>query len=110
MYNNNELNRRINEFILTRGYSDILKAIVLSLLSQLPQERLTHEELWALVKDHGEEIENRKNFVINNATIKVHKAVEKYRVMRGKLEMETQQHSMMPGHIFIQPQKLSNIV
>ena len=62
----------MNDWILTRGYSDILKSLVINLCSLHPESRIMQEELWDLLKPHEEEIKNRKNFVIANAPAKIH--------------------------------------
>ncbi len=49
-FNSLEYNRRLNEWIAIKGYSDILKAIVMNLYSISPENRITHEELWGMVK------------------------------------------------------------
>lgn len=48
-----EYNRRVNDWIVVRGYSDILKAIVINLTTTHSDNRIRHEELWNMLKDHG---------------------------------------------------------
>jgi hypothetical protein len=43
------------------------------------------EEMWDMLKVHGEEIKNRQNFVITNAPAKIHEEVKRYREARTKL-------------------------
>lgn len=84
-FNYTELSRRAQEWISSRGYSDILKGIVLNLLEIKDEDRLRHDEIWAILAPHRHEIRERKNFIITNATDKIHQAVAKYRLLRSGL-------------------------
>jgi hypothetical protein len=84
-FNSSVYDSRIKDWILTRGFSEVLKATVLNLISLKPTQRLTAHELWGFLSKHERKIESRENFLIDNAPSKIHNEVENLRQVRKTL-------------------------
>lgn len=51
-FNANVYDSRVRDWILVRGFSEVLKATVLNLISLNPMQRLTANELWSFLAKH----------------------------------------------------------
>ncbi len=71
----NGLNEALSLFAHNNTYSEVLRGVVLLLLSLNPEKRLNCNELDELLNKHAEHIIKKENFVVDNAPAKLHEEI-----------------------------------
>jgi hypothetical protein len=78
-FNTDGITEKINEFKLSKTYSDIFKGLVCNLCEFDENKRITAEQLWNWIGPHEQKIRDRENFYIPSAPNKIHQAVQEVR-------------------------------
>lgn len=71
-FNSKAFNDEVLAWRTNNSFSEVLRGTVLALLQLDVSRRLTTNQLAELLNKHGENIEKKVNFVIDNAPVKLH--------------------------------------
>jgi hypothetical protein len=71
----NGLNEALSQWAHNTAYSEVLRGVVLLLLSLNPETRLDCNELDELLNKHAGHIVKKENFVVDNAPPKLHEEI-----------------------------------
>lgn len=105
-FNQQQLNRKLDEFKVSGKYSDILKGAIANICEVNPDRRVSAEELWAFLQPHGHKIRGKEDFVVENAPGKLHQQVGELReampllmkalgMVQPQLPQQLQQHQQL---------------